>query len=564
MKKFLLVTTAIFALLACKNNEVDNNSTQKADSIYFNGNIYTMVDDSREVEAIAVKDGKIYATGTKEDMFALKDTDTILNDLGGKTLMPGFIDSHSHFGNAVHLAKFANLSSEPVGDVKNIDDIIKKLQELKEKFNIQDGEFIVGYGYDPDLLDEKRHPTKFDLDEVFPNNPVLLNHVSGHLGVANSAALEYFGVDENTQNPDGGAYERVEGSNEPNGLLYEYAFLNMALQLPKPDLNKVIEEDLPLALEYYASNGITTANDGFTDANTLELLSKSAQEGKLYIDVVALPGSKGSTDVITDLEYSKEYKNHLRFGGLKLVLDGSPQGKTAYFTESYNHSHDHGMANLTQEKINELVTLAYKNNIQVYTHTNGDGAVDMLLDAHEYAQKTLGEKFDDRRTVAIHSQFVRKDQLDKYVEYGIVPSYFTNHAYFWGDVHIENLGQDRAEFLSPLVTSKKMGLIYTNHTDYMVTPINQLFTVMTAVGRQTRSGLILGPNERADIWDAFKALTINAAYQYGEEDIKGTLEKGKYADFVILGNNPFEVEVDDIASIEVVETIKEGSSVYKR
>lgn len=564
MKKFLLVTTAIFALLACKNNEVDNNSTQKADSIYFNGNIYTMVDDSREVEAIAVKDGKIYATGTKEDMFALKDTDTILNDLGGKTLMPGFIDSHSHFGNAVHLAKFANLSSEPVGDVKNIDDIIKKLQELKEKFNIQDGEFIVGYGYDPDLLDEKRHPTKFDLDEVFPNNPVLLNHVSGHLGVANSAALEYFGVDENTQNPDGGAYERVEGSNEPNGLLYEYAFLNMALQLPKPDLNKVIEEDLPLALEYYASNGITTANDGFTDANTLELLSKSAQEGKLYIDVVALPGSKGSTDVITDLEYSKEYKNHLRFGGLKLVLDGSPQGKTAYFTESYNHSHDHGMANLTQEKINELITLAYKNNIQVYTHTNGDGAVDMLLDAHEYAQKTLGEKFDDRRTVAIHSQFVRKDQLDKYVEYGIVPSYFTNHAYFWGDVHIENLGQDRAEFLSPLVTSKKMGLIYTNHTDYMVTPINQLFTVMTAVGRQTRSGLILGPNERADIWDAFKALTINAAYQYGEEDIKGTLEKGKYADFVILGNNPFEVEVDDIASIEVVETIKEGSSVYKR
>ncbi len=202
--------------------------------------------------------------------------------------------------------------------------------------------------------------------------------------------------------------------------------------------------------------------------------------------------------------------------------------------------------------------------VQVYTHTNGDGAVDMLLDAHEYAQKTLGEKFDDRRTVAIHSQFVRKDQLDKYVEYGIVPSYFTNHAYFWGDVHIENLGQDRAEFLSPLVTSKKMGLIYTNHTDYMVTPINQLFTVMTAVGRKTRSGLILGPNERADIWDAFKALTINAAYQYGEEDIKGTLEKGKYADFVILGNNPFEVEVDDIASIEVVETIKEGSSVYKR
>lgn len=564
MKKILLVATAILALAACNNKEVDNNASQKADSIYFNGNIYTMVDGNREVEAVAVKNGKIFATGTKDEIFALKDTDTILNDLEGNTLMPGFIDAHSHFGNAVHLAKFADLSSAPVGDVENISDIIEKLQALKEKFDIKDGEFIVGYGYDPDLLDEKRHPTKFDLDEFFPNNPVLLNHVSGHLGVANSAALEYFGVDETTADPAGGAYHRVEGSNEPNGVLYEYAFLNMALQLPKPDLNAVIEEDLPLAIEYYASNGVTTANDGFTDPGTIELLSKSAQEGKLYIDVIALPGSKGSTDVITELEYSKEYKNHLRFGGLKLVLDGSPQGKTAYFTESYNHSHDHGMANLTQDQVNELVKVAYENNVQVYAHTNGDGAVDMLLDAHAYAQETLGEKFDDRRTVAIHSQFVRKDQLNKYVEYGIVPSYFTNHAYFWGDVHIENLGQDRAEFLSPLVSSKELGLIYTNHTDYMVTPINQLFTVMTAVGRKTRSGLILGPSERADIWDAFKAITINAAYQYGEEDIKGSLEEGKYADFVILGDNPFEVEVDDIASIEVLETIKEGSSIYKK
>ncbi len=564
MKKFLLIATAILALAACNNKKIDSSTSQKADSIYYNGNIYTMVDNNKEVEAIAIKNGKILATGSKDEIFALKDTDTLINDLKGNTLMPGFIDSHSHFGNAINLAKFADISSAPVGDVTNINDIIVKLQELKEKFNIQDGEFIVGYGYDPDLLEEKRHPNKFDLDEAFPNNPVLLNHVSGHLGVANSVALEYFNIDANTKDPDGGAYERIEGSTEPTGLLYEYAFLNMVLHLPKANLEEIIEEDLPLAIKYYASNGVTTANDGFSDPSTIELLTKSANEGKFYIDVIALPGSKGSTEVITDLDYSKEYKNHLRFGGLKLVLDGSPQGKTAYFTESYNHSHDHGMANLTQDKVNELVTLAYKNNIQVFTHTNGDGAVDMLLNAHKYAQETLGEKFDDRRTVAIHSQFVRRDQLDKYVEYGIIPSYFTNHAYFWGDVHIENLGQDRAEFLSPLVTSKELGLIYTNHTDYMVTPINQLFTAMTAIGRQTRSGLILGPNERAERWDAFKALTINAAYQYGEEDIKGTLESGKYADLVILEKNPFEVEVEEIGSITVLETIKEGNTVYKK
>jgi predicted amidohydrolase YtcJ len=205
------------------------------------------------------------------------------------------------------------------------------------------------------------------------------------------------------------------------------------------------------------------------------------------------------------------------------------------------------------------VKLAYDNQIQVLAHCNGDAAIDMMLDAHA----TAGAP-PNRRTVIIHSQFVRPDQLDKYAEYGFMASFFTNHAFFWGDVHVENVGQERAFFLSPMRSARARGLHMTNHSDFVVTPLDPLFIMWTAVNRTSRSGKVIGPDERISPHDALRALTIDAAYQYREEATKGSLAPGKVADLVILSANPLTVAPTTIKDIQVLETIKEGRSVYCR
>jgi len=298
---------------------------------------------------------------------------------------------------------------------------------------------------------------------------------------------------------------------------------------------------------------------------TRPLYRKAADQGRLYLDVVgyvnwlefpALLETRGEP-------FRGPYINHYRIGGVKAVGDGSPQGKTAFWTEPLltagpgGESDWRGEPNITPEELNVLVKLAYDNDIQIMTHCNGDATIDMMLDAHEAAGAPA-----DRRTVIIHSQCMRPDQLERYVDYGFTPSFFTNHMFFWGDVHLENLGEERAAFMSPAGSAKTLGIRFTNHSDFAVTPLNTMFILWTAVTRTSRSGRVIGPDQRITPWDALKALTIDAAWQYGEEADKGSLEVGKLADLVVLDKNPLAVAPDDIKNIKVTETFKEGRSVY--
>lgn len=254
-----------------------------------------------------------------------------------------------------------------------------------------------------------------------------------------------------------------------------------------------------------------------------------------------------------------------------MIADGSPQGKTAYFTEAFLtpvpgcESNCKGLPSISQKSMNDLFVMAYKDDNQLFIHGNGDGSIDMILEAHKYACEKLNQPLDkDRRTVVIHSQFVRADQMDTYVKYNILPSFFTNHAYFWGDVHVENLGEEGAFALSPIASASKLGLKFTNHSDATVTPIDPLFTVWSAVNRISRTGRIIGPKEKATPYQALKAITSHAAFEYFEENSKGSLSKGKLADFVILDKDPLSVDPMEIKDIKVVETIKEGKSIFKK
>ena len=196
---------------------------------------------------------------------------------------------------------------------------------------------------------------------------------------------------------------------------------------------------------------------------------------------------------------------------------------------------------------------------QIFYHGNGDAAIDSLCKAFD----GLGVKAaQDRRDVVIHSQFVRPDQLDRYVELGLTPSFFTSHVFFWGDAHLLNTGEERASFISPLAAAKAKGLRFSNHTDYSITPLNPFMTMWSAMTRQTRSGRVPGPDQRVDAATALKALTLDAAWQYKEENTKGSLEVGKLADLVILDQNPLTLDPMMIKEIQVLETIKEGKTVY--
>ena len=570
MKKILLVLLIPLFFISLRHaGNVEKGVAETAEKIYINARVLTVDQNNSVAQSVAVSGDKILAVGTNADVLKLKSNTTQVIDLKGKTLIPGFIDGHSHF-MGLGAGRNANLSPPPMGTVKNISDIVNVLIKFKKDNNIKDGEWISAFGYDTDQLAEHRHPEKGDLDKAFPNNPLVLTHASGHMVVANSLALKLSGIDETTEDPAGGNIVRKSGSKEPTGLLQESA----ARLLKRGEAKKLTLEEkfeqLKQQQELYASVGITTAQDGLSSLESVELLKKAADANVLYIDIISLPYYLFLDQLIADKNYKfGSYDSHLKLGGFKVTADGSPQGKTAFFSKPYltevpgcNHDACTGFANVTQEVLNKVILTGFKNNIQPFVHCNGDATVDMYIKAVENANKELSTTASQRRPVVIHSQFVRPDQLDKYKDLGLVPSFFTNHTFFWGDVHVRNLGRERAFFSSPLKSAIKRNITFTNHTDFGITPISQLFLLGSSVNRLSRTNVVIGPDERVTQVEGLRAITINGAYQYFEEKTKGSIEKGKLADLVILSADPTTIDPLKIKDIQVLETIKGGKTVY--
>ena len=489
-------------------------------------------------------------------------------DLGGKTLLPGFLDPHSHYINSITVANQVNVFAPPAGPGKDVAAIVAELKKFRDEHKIPAGEIIQAYGYDENAMPKGTSLTAADLDEDFPDNPVIVGHVSMHGAVLNSAAFKKFGYSAATKTPPGGIILRKPGSNEPLGLIMETAFLPVFSALPKPDAQQEIEWSKAGQL-LYAASGITTAQEGATHASDLALMQRASSGGAAIIDVIAYP-------FVTDFDAVLEknpastwgtYANHLKIGGAKITLDGSPQGKTAYFTTPYLTGGPGGQKNWRGEPtfpeadVKAFFKKVYGLGLPLNVHANGDAAVDMLLRAHEEA--AAGDLSKDRHVTIIHSQFVRANQLDKYVVYKMTPSFFTEHTFYFGDTHVLNRGEKQAFFESPMRAAIDRGLRPTNHTDFVVTPLDQMFVMWTAVNRISRNGVVIGPDQRVTPLEALKAITINPAYQYREEKSKGSLEAGKLADLVILDKNPLKVDPMSIKDIKVVETIKEGKSIYK-
>ena len=540
-----------------------------AEIIYVGGDIVTINDRQPSAEALAVKGGKIVAVGARADVEkAHKGASTQVVDLGGKTLMPSFIDAHSHYINALSVASQAKLYAPPAGPGKDVESIVAELRRFAEDRKIPKGEMIMAYGYDDTVMPNGRLLNRDDLDKAFPDNPVRVDHVSMHGAVLNSLALKQYGIDAKTKTPPGGIIVRKPGTNEPYGLIMETAFMTVFEQTPPLTPEQEIE-GTKAAHRMYAEAGITTAHEGATHLAQLQTIKRAADAGANSIDVVAFPFVTDLERILAvfPVEQWGKYNQRFKIGGVKITIDGSPQGRTAAFTTPYLTGGPGGEKNwkgqlfALQEMINSGLKKVYALGVPVTFHVNGDAAIDSLIEAHEFA--AADDPTKDRNVTAIHAQFTRKDHIPIFVKYKIRPSFYTLHTYYFAEAHIKNRGKAQAMYISPMRDAIDAGLRPTNHTDAVVAPLDQMFMLWSAVNRISRAGAEIGPDQRVTPLEGLKAMTIWAAEQYGEQDTKGSLETGKLADLVILDRNPLTVDKMAIKDIRVVETIKEGKTIYR-
>lgn len=582
--KFLLIFAIVITTFACQTEKKTNDDL----AIYYGGDIVTMKGDTPEyVEALVVKDGKIEFVGNKAE--ALKKFKGKEVDLKGKPMFPGFIDGHCHFYGFGAQAIGANLLASPDGNVDDIDALIKTLKEWATEENVSRMGWIYGMGYDDAVLKEGRHPTKEDLDKVSTDVPIIVIHISAHFASVNSAGLKALGITAETPDPEGGIIRRMEGSNEPNGVLEELAAIPVFIDIIFPKNEEQIIEFVEKAQELAVQYGYTTAEEGRAFGMHEDLMNYAEKKG-FKIDVLSYLdysmrndvkglgcGSEEHIHPVSGESYKrmespwtgKKYTNGYRVAGMKITLDGSPQGRTAWSREPYLLPPDgqkqgyNGYPAIPEDKdVQALFELAFKHDWQVEIHANGDAAIDQLIRTMKPAAEKYGN--NDRRSVLIHGQFLKKDQYPALKDLNVIPSMFTMHTFYWGDWYKEIIGPEKAQLICPAKSLIDEGFKITIHTDAPVALPNLMQIVWASVNRVSRSGDIMGPDERITPYQAMQAITIWSAWQHFEDDTKGSLEPGKLADLVILSDNPLKIDPMKINTITVLETIKEGKTVYHK
>jgi len=537
--------------------------------VYHGGPILTMAGDKPEyAEAVVIEGETIVFVGSTEEAFNQAGDASEKIDLDGQTLVPGFIDGHAHFSNFASQAIYALLLPSPDANVNSVNDAIDTLQDWNTPENRAFSGWIVGTGFDDSVIEEKRFLTKHDLDKVSTEHPVMVLHISGHFAIVNSVGLEKLGIDKNTPDPEGGLIRREPGGTEPNGVLEELAAIPYMMQALSPTSPEALMRFFDAGQEMALSYGYTTAQEGRAMENH-ELLVSLAEQGAIKLDVVSYIDYAHADKYMSSKWNSKTYINNYRIGGMKVTLDGSPQGRTAWRTKPYLISplgaeEDYAgyPAIPSDNDLSRIYRTAFEKGWQTLSHANGDAAMDQMIRTLRPLVKEFSSA--ERRDVLIHGQYVRDDQLDAFKELGVIASLFPLHTYYWGDWHSQLIGEELGMKISPVRTALNKGLKVTIHTDAPVALPNLMRVVWTAVNRTSRSGKIIGEAERLTPYEALKAITIWSAYQHFEEETKGTIEKGKIADLVVLDKNPLTVEPDDIQYIQVMKTIKSGQLLFER
>ena len=560
------ILIAALAMAACGPKHATTAPGASADLIIYGGPIVTMEGDQpTTVEAIVVVDGMITFAGSRAAALAKKDDGTVLKDLGGKTLMPGFIDGHAHAQQFGTQAVGANLLAPPDGTVNSIDDLVDRLKTFAAGPDVALTGLIFGMGYDDALLG--RHPTREDLDKVSTTVPVMATHISGHFAAVNTLGLKMIGYDANTPNPEGGVIRREADGKTPNGVLEELAAIPHMVRFLTPAAREGQDEFLKRGMEMAKSYGYTTANEGRMFGPMHDVMVDAAKRGLVDIDFIGWMDYTGRAAL--EKGFSTTYSNHYRLGGLKITLDGSPQGRTAWRTVPYVLPPDgqkpgyKGYPAIPDTKqVEAYLEEAYTKGWPVKVHANGDAAIDQLFEALKPVVAKHGVK--PGQVTLIHGQFIRPDQVQALKSLGIFPSMFPMHTFYWGDWYKQIVGPEQAARISPMRSILNTGLHATSHTDAPVALPNLMQVVWATVNRTSRSGTVIGPDERVTPYEAMKMVTLWGAEQFGEQATKGSIKEGKLADLVVLSDNPITMDPVKINQVQVLETIKDGKTVWVR
>lgn len=535
--------------------------------LYVNGVVITMDASNTVAEAVLVRAGQIEAVGSSEDLVSRIDDDTVVVDLRGRALMPGFIDAHGHFPGSGQTVFSVDLNSPPIGRVTDMEGLLGNLSAFAKQR--RDG-WVVGHGYDDTLLAEKRHPTRDDLDRISTSRPVAIVHVSGHLAVVNTVGLDILGIDESTPDPLGGVIVRDPLSADgrrPNGVLEETAaraVWEYTLDLGVMDGVRMTTQ----AAAEYLSVGVTTASAGGMPTSVAKLLGLLSRLNQFPQRVALFPlfEEVGEALLSEELTLDAFAAGKVSVPRVKIIADGSIQGYTGYLSEPYYAPFKgdplyRGYPSVPREELLRQVSGLYERRIQVAIHCNGDASIDDGLDAIEAAMKA--HPWPDARPLIIHAQMTRLDQIERMAALGVTPSFFSAHTYYWGDRHAAIfMGPGRAANMSPARWALEAGVRFSSHLDTPVTPMLPLQAVWSQISRESTAGVVIGPEQRIDRTSALRAVTIDAAWQVFMDDKIGSIEPGKRADLVVLSDNP--LTAGDVRSIKVDRTVIDGATVYSR
>ena len=536
-----------------------------ADLILWGGNVITVDPRKPEAQAVAVKNGRFLMAGGDAEVRALAGRNTEVIALRGRTVTPGFIDSHQHlfeYGTNLLQLDCSPKKCRSIADLKRI--------VLKETLRKAPGEWIRGVGYDDTKTTDLQLLNRWDLDEVAPNHPVFIQQVSGHWAVVNSRALKTGGVRENTPDPKGGSYGRDPQTGRLNGTLYEQAEFAFVYEgttghppiMPPFSLKERIK-GVRLASDRYVAAGLTSVNDALVSAQTIETYQEAIKSGDLKVRVYMLV----SIEYLPQLQALKlktGFGNEwLRLGGVKILADGGIAGRTAYLTEPYVGTEDHGiLAVESEEALHELIRRGHEAGYQVCVHANGDRTIEMALNGFEKALAALPRK--NHRHRLEHCTVVNPALLKRIRKNRLLVTPFGSYIYFHGEKMTPHYGPERVARMFAHRSFLDCGIQVSGASDSPCGPYEPLLAIQSCVTRKSFAGEVLGANQAITATEAIFLYTMASAYASFEENIKGSITPGKLGDLVVLKEDPRRVNPDEIKDIPVEMTVVGGEIRYKK
>lgn len=532
----------------------------KPDLMFINGKIITVTLKNQIVEAVAIKGNKFLATGSTQNILKLKGKKTKIIDLEGNTAMPGIIDSHTHPGNIG--ARFLEIDCR-APPIKSILEILKKIEDKALELGL--GRWIKGVAFNDSKLEERRHITRWELDNAAPNNPVFIVSDTGHQAIVNSKAMEIAGITKDSLDPPGGELER-DDAGIPTGLLYENAMGLVRDHIPEYTVDE-LAANYGKIVNHLTQWGITSTHNASSRMNDIRAYKHLLESGTRQLRMNLMmsvnkdkPGDILDALVLAGIEsgFGDEW---LKVMTVKIMGDGSGAGGTcSVYEPQYRGTCSFGLWMTEPEVVEKLVIKAHNAGLRVSIHSIGDRGIDMALDCIEKAQ--MLNPIPNMRHRIEHNSLCTPKQLKRIKKLGVMPSSSIGYMYGLGDQYAENFGSERSRWLHPHKTMKEMGIIAGGNSDCPVTYYSPFVQIYAAVTRKTSSGQVVGLEESISVIDAIRVYTWNGAYLSKDEDKLGSIEPGKLADMIVIDNDILGIPHENIKDIKVCQTIVNGKIVY--